>query len=207
METESLGAALSQFYRKNGFGADLGKRILVTVKVYTGCMLVPLPNIETRRKYLKYHDFHHLITRYSVGRIGEGKTSAWELGTGTFYHYPVLGIMNLIALSTGLFLEPKAMWKAFLSGKKSRNLYAKATRQLIDREEITLEELSRRTFFQREHKPTIFTQLEFGLYCGMAILIHGLLALPAVVLRAVSDWISTGSLIETVKPKKRSDLF
>lgn len=38
--------------------------------------------IETRRKYLKYHDLHHLMTRYSVGRIGEGEVSAWELGTG-----------------------------------------------------------------------------------------------------------------------------
>jgi hypothetical protein len=46
-------------------------------------MLVPLPDIETRRRYLKYHDVHLLVTGYNVGRIGEGEVSAWELGTGS----------------------------------------------------------------------------------------------------------------------------
>ena len=32
--------------------------------------------------------------------------------------------MNVIALSTGLFLEPKRMWRAFKRGCLSRNLYS-----------------------------------------------------------------------------------
>ena len=118
----SINTSLHEFYNKNGFGEELGKRPPLTVKVYTGCMLVPLPNIETRRTYLKYHDLHHLMTGFSVGRIGEGKVSSWELGTGTFFRYPILGLMNLIALSTGIFLKPKDMWESFLLGKRSRNL-------------------------------------------------------------------------------------
>ncbi len=86
-------------------------------------MLVPLPNIETRRRFLKYHDLHHLVTGYSVGRIGEGEVSAWELGTGSAFVSPTLGVMNLIALSTGLVLEPKRMWLAFRRGCMNRNLY------------------------------------------------------------------------------------
>ena len=77
-----LEAALDAFYRRHGFGEVAGPRPRM-VGVYTGCMLVPMPNIETRRRYLKYHDLHHLVTGYSVGRIGEGEMSAWELGTGT----------------------------------------------------------------------------------------------------------------------------
>ena len=69
---------LAVFYRRSGFGKVIGARTL-TVPVYTGCMLVPLPNIETHRRYLKYHDLHHLVTGYSVGRIGEGEVSAPEL--------------------------------------------------------------------------------------------------------------------------------
>jgi len=57
----SLNDELAAFYASNHFGNVVGARPL-TVPVYTGCMLVPLPNIETRRRYLKYHDLHHLLT-------------------------------------------------------------------------------------------------------------------------------------------------
>ncbi len=67
-----IEAELAIFYQKHGFGEQLGKHA-PTVGVYTGCMLVPLPNIETRRRFLKYHDLHHLVTGYSVGRIGAGE--------------------------------------------------------------------------------------------------------------------------------------
>lgn len=83
----TLEAELKEFYQRHSFGDALGLRTR-TVSVYTGCMLVPLPNIETRRKFLKYHDIHHLITGYSVGRIGEGEVSAWELGTGSVWVSP-----------------------------------------------------------------------------------------------------------------------
>src|SRR6266511_3203771 len=127
----SLQEELSGFYQRSGFGDVIGSRPL-TVPVYTGCMLVPLPNIETRRRFLKYHDLHHLVTGYSVGRIGEGEVSAWELGTGSMFASPTLGTMNLIALSTGLFLEPRRMWRAFRRGCHSRNLYSAARRAEVD---------------------------------------------------------------------------
>src|SRR5256885_14400353 len=111
----TLESELDSFYRRNGFGEVIGDRPR-TVRVYTGCMLVPLPNVETRRRFLKYHDLHHLMTGYSVGRIGEGEVSAWELGTGSMFTHPVLGLMNLIALSTGLALAPRRMWDAFRHG-------------------------------------------------------------------------------------------
>src|SRR3954463_3447299 len=128
----TLDEELAAFYSKSGFGQVVGTRPL-TVPVYTGCMLVPLPNIETRRRFLKYHDLHHLVTGYSVGRIGEGEVSAWELGTGSAFVSPVLGTMNLIALSTGLFVAPGRMWRAFRRGCRSENLYRSAVRADVDR--------------------------------------------------------------------------
>ena len=53
---------------------------------------------------------------------GEGEVSAWELGTGSFFVNPILGMMNFIALSTGLMLQPKRIWTAFQKGCKSNNL-------------------------------------------------------------------------------------
>lgn len=102
----TLNQAIDLFYQKNGFGPIVGDREPLTVGVYTGCLIVPMPNIGVRHKYLKYHDIHHILTGYTVGRIGEGEVSAWELGTGSMFSHPILGIMNLIALSTGFFLAP-----------------------------------------------------------------------------------------------------
>jgi hypothetical protein len=203
----SLQDELASFYKRNGFGEVVGGRL--TVPVYTGCMLVPLPNIETRRRFLKYHDLHHLVTGYSVGRIGEGEVSAWELGTGSAFVSPTLGIMNLIALSTGLVLEPRRMWRAFLRGCASRNLYPQAVRADIDRGKwIDIEALRKDIL---EVKPSMgrapLRAAEFAVYCTIAMLIHATIAIPAVVARFVTDITLGYSFFQAVKPKKRGDLY
>ena len=204
----SLQDELASFYKRSGFGEVVGARSL-TVPVYTGCMLVPLPNIETRRRYLKYHDLHHLVTGYSVGRIGEGEVSAWELGTGSAFVSPVLGVMNLIALSTGVVLEPRRMWRAFRRGCASRNLYPEAVRADIDHGRwIDIEALRRDIL---EIKPSIepmpLRTVEFAAYSAVAMLIHAAIAIPAVVARFVTDITLGYSFFQAVKPKKRADLY
>ena len=204
----TLQDELATFYKRSGFGDVVGSRSL-TVPVYTGCMLVPLPNIETRRRFLKYHDLHHLVTGYSVGRIGEGEVSAWELGTGSAFVSPMLGVMNLIALSTGVVLEPKRMWRAFRRGCRSRNLYPAAVRSDIDRGRwIDIEGL-RKDILQI--KPAIgrapLRAVEFGVYSTLAMLIHAAIAIPAVIARFVTDITLGYSVFQAVKPKKRADLY
>lgn len=199
---------LSAFYRRAGFGEEIGARPL-TVPVYTGCMLVPLPNIETRRRFLKYHDLHHLITGYSVGRIGEGEVSAWELGTGSAFVCPTLGIMNLIALSTGLFLKPGRMWRAFRRGCRSRNLYPSAVRVHVDAGRWPDLAALRRDFLEigPPRIPMALRAVEFGCYAAMALTVHAVIAIPAVIARFVTDITLGYSVFQAVKPKKRDDLY
>ncbi len=206
--TSSLDDELEAFYQRSGFGPVIGERRL-TVPVYTGCMLVPLPNIETRRRFLKYHDLHHLVTGYSVGRIGEGEVSAWELGSGSARVSPMLGAMNLIALSTGLLLAPKRMWRSFRRGCRSRNLYPAARRAAIDREHwADLDALRRDTLESvADRAPAPLRALEFGAYAGLALAIHAAIAIPAVIARFVTD-VSLGmSIFQAVKPARRTDLY
>ena len=208
MERVTLQDELATFYKRSGFGDVVGSRSL-TVPVYTGCMLVPLPNIETRRRFLKYHDLHHLVTGYSVGRIGEGEVSAWELGTGSAFESPMLGVMNLIALSTGVVLEPKRMWRAFRRGCRSRNAYPEAVRSDIDRGRwIDIEGLRKDIL---EIRPSIgrapLRAVEFGVYSALAMLIHAAIAIPAVIARFVTDITLGYSVFQAVKPKKRADLY
>jgi hypothetical protein len=208
MSDPTLDAELAAFYRRSGFGEVVGARPC-TVKVYTGCLLVPLPNIETRHTYLKYHDLHHLITGYSVGRIGEGEVSAWELGTGSMAVSPVLGLMNLIALSTGLVLQRRRMWKAFVRGCASRNLYRAATRGEVDAGRWADVAALRADFLEAAppRVPLALRAVEFGAYCVAAMFVHFLIAGPAVIARMVTDLGLGMSVFEVVKPAKRADLF
>ena len=204
----TLQKELSSFYKRSGFGDVVGTRPL-TVPVYTGCMLVPLPNIETRRRFLKYHDLHHLVTGYSVGRVGEGEVSAWELGTGSAFVSPLLGVMNLIALSTGLVLEPRRMWRAFRRGCASRNLYPAAVRFDVDTGRwVDLTTLRREILEVRASSvPAFVRAAEFAFYSALAMLIHAAIALPALIARFVTDLTLGYTFFQAVKPKKRADLY
>jgi hypothetical protein len=204
----TLHDELAAFYERSGFGPVVGARPR-TVPVFTGCLLVPLPNIEARRRYLKYHDLHHLLTGYTVGRIGEGEVSAWELGTGSFLRSPLLGIMNLIALSTGLALQPRRMWRAFRQGTTSRNLYSAAVRAEVDSGRwASIAEL--RAHCLHVKKPPKLLPLrgaEFALYSFVSIIIHAFIAGPALVARVIADITSGESVVQAFKPKKRADIY
>ncbi len=203
-----LGDELAAFYERSGFGPAVGKRPR-TVAVYTGCLLVPLPNIETRHRYLKYHDLHHLITGYSVGRIGEGEVSAWELGTGSMFVSPTLGIMNLIALSTGLVLKPRRMWRAFQRGCASRNLYRGVIRREVDQGRWPSVATLKEAFVSNRARSwsAPVRALEFAFYAICAMVVHALIAVPAVVARFITDIMLGHSFFQAVKPKKRVDLY
>ncbi|CAE6858702.1 hypothetical protein R75461_07864 [Paraburkholderia nemoris] len=203
-----LDEELADFYGRSGFGPVVGSRPRM-VPVFTGCMLVPLPNIEVRHRYLKYHDLHHLITGYSVGRIGEGEVSAWELGTGSVFVSPTLGVMNLIALSTGLVLKPKRMWMAFGSGCASRNLYPARVRTSVDQGHWRDLADLRATFLHGRKKrlPMPVRAIEFAGYSIAAMIIHCLIAIPAVVVRLITDIALGYSFFQAGKPRRRTDLY
>lgn len=209
LEQMSIHQALDLFYQNNGFAPIQAEQEPCTVHVYNGCLLVPLPNIAVRHKYLKYHDLHHILTGYSVGRIGEGKVSAWELGTGSMLNHPILGIMNLIALSTGFFLKPQQMWLAFQRGVFSQNLYAQSTRHWIDvHSETLLKDLKARHLAgPKKKKIQVWRYVEFGCYLTVAILIHAIVVIPALIVRIVSYLVAGESLIKAIQPKKRTDLY
>lgn len=204
----TLQDELAAFYERSGFGSTVGARPR-TVPVFTGCLLVPLPNIETRHRYLKYHDLHHLVTGYTVGRIGEGEVSAWELGSGSAFVSPTLGFMNLIALSTGLVLQPRRMWRAFLRGTRSRNLYSAAVRAEVDagrwRDLVELSAYCLQA--KRTQGGWLLRAAEFGIYSILAMSIHAVIAGPAVVARFITDIMLGYNVFQAIKPKRRSDLY
>lgn len=205
----NIPEALLTFNQQHDFGDEIGQHQKWFVGVYTGCLIVPMPNIETRHKYLKFHDLHHVLTGYSVGRIGEGKVSAWELGTGSMWQSPLLGIMNLIALSTGFFLAPQQMWHAYKRGTKSRHLYRKRDRQKIDENYWQSIADLKDDFLEIRPVQLYFgvRAVEYVVYLLLAVLIHAIVVIPALILRLIVDIGLKKSLIEMIRPPKRPDLY
>lgn len=168
----TIRQALIEFYKYNQLNLtdDFESHC---VRVYIGCILAPVPNIQARKKYLKFHDLHHIMTEYGIDRIGESEISAWELGSRSCKK-PIISMMNLFALSTGFVLKPKRVIKAFYRGCRSRNLYymssdlSEADIDTLNLEEIKKEHLD----FRQKVKHKWLRQIELFGYLFFSMIIH-----------------------------------
>ncbi|MBQ0729865.1 MAG: hypothetical protein KBT75_04150 [Oleispira antarctica] len=195
----NIELALNQFYKESGFEPETGKRPAF-VEVFVGCLLIPLPNIEIRRKYIKYHDLHHVINDFNSSQAGEGEVSAWELGTGSMLH-PILMFMNLIAISTALAINPVRVFKAYLVGCKSKNLYCPKVRRRIDSGELNdIEQLKREFLNCRCSDAWIaLKMIPFVIFALLSIVIHLILVIPALLYKKVWGRFFQAKLVKVVK--------
>lgn len=92
-------------------------------KIKLGPLYIPFPNTEKRIKAVKFHDIHHLLTEYTALWKGEVEIGAWEIasGCGRFF---IAWFLNFGSFGVGLFLFPRALFRAFMMGRNVRtNLY------------------------------------------------------------------------------------
>jgi len=199
----NIESALNQFYKESGFDAETGKRPAF-VEVFVGCLLIPLPNVETRRKYIKYHDLHHVLNHYDASQVGEGEVSAWELGTGSLLH-PILMFMNLIAISTALAVSPRRVFKAYLLGCKSKNLYCPNVRHRIDTGVLDdIDELRKEFVNCRCSNGWIALKLiPFVIYALIFVIIHLILVILALFYKKVWCRYFSARLVKLVRVKGR----
>ncbi|MBD1393688.1 hypothetical protein [Mucilaginibacter glaciei] len=156
------------------------------VRVYIGCILAPVPNINARKKYLKFHDMHHIMSGYGIDRIGESEISGWELGSRSC-RKPLISVMNLFALSTGFILSPKKVIAAFYRGCRSKNLYYMSDGML--EEDIDKLNLADVKLNHLKIRPKVrykwLRQLEFTGYVAASMVIHiGMLVAGKMLLTA-----------------------
>lgn len=200
-----IDKALKIFYQASGFEIETGKRPAF-VEVFVGCLLIPLPNVETRRKYIRYHDLHHVINGYDASQVGEGEVSAWELGTGSMLH-PILMFMNLIAISTALAVSPKRVFSAYLRGCKSKNLYCPKVRQRIDNGELSCTEVLTKEFVncRGSNGWVVLKMVPFVFYAFLSVILHILLVVPALLYKKVWGRVFSGKLVKVVKVRGSVD--
>jgi hypothetical protein len=113
--------ARSQYFERAGFDSD-GGYAAKWVKLKVGPARVAFPNSACRVRSVKLHDVHHILTEYDTSWTGEAEIAAWEVASGCRDHY-VAWLLDLGAMLVGLVIAPKRTFRAFVRGRRSRNLY------------------------------------------------------------------------------------
>jgi hypothetical protein len=118
---QSIGQARAAYFAASGFSPDGGYDDR-WVKLRIGRFFLPFPNTAARVRAVRLHDIHHVLTGYATTWAGEAEIGAWEIASGCGRHYPAW-FLNFGALTIGLALAPVRVFRAFVRGRHSRNLY------------------------------------------------------------------------------------
>lgn len=117
----TMGDARARYYERNGFGADGGDSLRwVPIKVLG--LTFYIPNTEGRRRAVRIHDLHHVVTGYQTDFRGEAEIAAWELASGC-WRWPAAVVLNLGAMAMGAVIAPRRVVRAWARGRKTGNLY------------------------------------------------------------------------------------
>jgi len=120
----TLGDARSRYFELNNFGKGGGyDEPWIKVKVWH--IPIWLPNTAGRVRAVKLHDLHHVLTEYPTTWRGEAEISAWEIGTGGVNKYYAGWLLDLLSIAQGLVVNPRGVYRGFIRGRYSRNLYSR----------------------------------------------------------------------------------
>jgi hypothetical protein len=118
---QTVKEVMQAFFKKYNLGEDGGIN-KTWAKIKVGPIYLPLLNIPARRKVLVFHDIHHIVTGYTGDWRGETSISAWEIASGCGKYW-VAWVLDIGAIAIGLFIYPKSVYRAFIRGLRTKNLY------------------------------------------------------------------------------------
>ena len=121
---------LERYFDENGFGPDGGYNDK-WVKVKVGPIPLAIPNSPARKRAVPFHDLHHILTGYRTDWVGEAEIAAWELASGC-KDMIAAWVLNLYAFGMKLPFSPGRVFRAFIRGRQSRNLYDQRLETLLD---------------------------------------------------------------------------
>jgi hypothetical protein len=117
----TLREARARYFASNGLPPD-GGYAARWVRAPIGPIPFAFPNTAGRRRITPAHDLHHVATGYRTDILGEGEIAAWELGAGVRDRTALA--LGLRVLGFALARWPARLWRAFVRGRRCRNLLA-----------------------------------------------------------------------------------
>jgi hypothetical protein len=118
----TLDDASDLYFSLNGFGPDGGYQDR-WIKVKVWHIPIWLPNTEGRRRAVKLHDLHHVLTEYPTTWRGDAEISAWEIGSGGLRRYYAGWLLDLMNIAQGLVVNSTGVYRGFMHGRRTSNLY------------------------------------------------------------------------------------
>ena len=110
MNETTLDVARATYWEVNGFGTDGGDSLeWVPLKLWK--LTIKIPNTEGRKKAVRLHDLHHVLTGYDTTWTGEAEIGAWELASGCL-RWPAATFLNLTILAIGIVIAPVRLARA-----------------------------------------------------------------------------------------------
>ena len=186
----TLGEARGRLFALGGLGADGGYgESWVKLKLWR--IPFAFPNTEGRRRAVKFHDLHHVLTEYSTTWRGEFEIAAWEIAGGVNRYWEGW-VLDLLGFACGLAVYPRRVYRAFLRGRQSRNLYFEEWDESI---------LSRRVGDERRRLgldapaggPRPGDRAAFALWAAASVATYAAFGLallfPALALLAAAAWL------------------
>ena len=162
-----LKDALQIYFSKYHFPEGGYSKKWFSIKL--GPLHIPLPNIKSRVDAVKIHDIHHILTEYNADWKGEIEIGGWEIASGC-EKYTMAWLLNLGSFFIGMFLYPRSLFKAFMSGRRCEtNLYFKSDYEKFSN--ATVGELRRKINFNCRAN-SIQDYFLFATWCAISILYH-----------------------------------
>ncbi len=120
----TLGEARERLFAASGFAPDGGYGD-AWVKLKLWRIPLAFPNTDGRRRAVRFHDLHHVLTEYPTTWRGEFEIAAWEVAGGVNRYWEGW-LLDLLGFACGLFVYPRSVYRAFMRGRRSANLYFEA---------------------------------------------------------------------------------
>ena len=185
----TLGEARARFFEEAGFGADGGYGAR-WVEVRVGRVPLWFPNTEGRRRAAHFHDVHHILTGYATSLRGETEIAAWEVATGLRRHW-VGWLLDLMGFAFGLVINPRRVYRAFVRGRHSANLYDWEWDDALLKRKVG--EFSRLCKLDRTETPraTVRDKASFAAWSFISAAVYAAalaVVLPPVVMLSAAVW-------------------
>jgi hypothetical protein len=185
-DTMTLEEARSLFFERSGLGDDGGysdRWVRIEMKPFP----VYFPNTASRVRSAKLHDLHHLALEYKTDWPGEVEIAGWEIASGCGRH-PWAWLLNLGAFAVGMALFPRRLYRAFIRGRHSANLYREGfpETELRNRTVGWLRCRLRADRGDREAGPS--DKIAFASWCFIAVVYHAIYVIAGL---AILWWIVT----------------
>ena len=176
----TLRQARERFFTTSGLPPDGGYSAR-WVRIEAKPFPFYFPNTASRVRSVRLHDLHHVATGFATDWPGEIEIAAWEIG-GSCAGHPAAWILNAGAMAVGVFHSPRRMWRAFVRGRHTRNLYRSSFDQ-ISLDDTTVGVLRKQLGLDSiQPKATAIDRLLFLCWCAVLLLVIILVVAAAVVL-------------------------